>query len=150
MKKEFKLFICLILSLALIGCGKEATNNSKNTKSTNNSVINNKEKEKSNLSELEEFVEKNKASIESLSNDIIDATIIARNDSLVYFYTYKTTYDKNALGSMKTALEKSINGQADVFNSALKSIKLVAPDTKSVIVEYYNGDGTLITSIEFK
>ena len=51
---------------------------------------------------------------------------------------------------MKEALETSINNEISTFENVLSSVKDVAPETKSVIIEYYNGDNTLITSIEVK
>ncbi len=146
MKKFIKLFVCVIAVFALAGCGlsKDNANNNDNTTNTDSTV----KEEKTN--QLEKFVEENKEAVENLSNSVLDATLVAKDNSLVYVYTYKTTYDASVLGTMKESLETSINNQASTFNSVLDSVRTIAPDTKAVIIEYYNGDGNLITSIEFK
>lgn len=143
MKKYLKVFICLLLTFALIGCGKSA-------KDKNNTNVNGETNENTKVNLLEKFVEENKSSVETFSNEILDATLVARDNSLVYVYTYKTKYESSVLPTMKKALETSINEQADTFNAVLNSIKAITPDAKSVIIEYYNADGTLIASIEFK
>lgn len=140
MKNWVKLFLCFMITFLLVGCSLSKENVDK----TNNGSS------KSKTNTLEKFVENNKEAVENFSNDVLDATLIARDDSLVYAYTYKNTFDESVLGTMKNSLESSINNQSEVFEADLKTARAFAPNTKSLIIEYYNGDGTLITSIEFK
>lgn len=146
MKKGIRLFLCVMAIFMLVGCGDAKNNDQSKDNTTTTTTTTTTEK----ADGLEKFVEDNKSAVEKLSNSMFDATIIARDNNLVYVYTYKETYDNEVLGSMKEPLEESLKKQKEAFNSALESVRLVAPDTKAVIVEYYNGNKTLITSVEFK
>lgn len=125
MKKYLKLLICIFAVTCLFGCGAQKYT-------------------------LEEYIDDNKAAVEALSNSIYDAELIARDGSVVYKYTYKTTYKSEQVELMKKSLDAGIKEQEDVFKAAYEEVKKLIPSTKSVIVEYYNGDNTLISSTEFK
>lgn len=145
MKKVMSVFLCVMAVFMLVGCN-DTKSNDKTQDNTTTTTTTTTEK----ADALEKFVEENKSAVEKLSNSMFDATLIAKDGSLIYVYTYKETYDDEVIDSMKDALEESLNKQKETFNSTLKSVRLVAPDTKSVIIEYYNGNKKLITSVEFK
>lgn len=138
MKKYFRVFMCLAIVFLLVGCG--TTSNGSNGQNN----LNTSEQK------IQEFVEENKSSVESLSNSLLDVKFVARGKSVVYEYYYKTTYSAEQTSIMKTSIDKSINNSSSAFTNLLSELKTVVPDTESVIVEYYNGDNTLITAIEFK
>lgn len=125
MKKFLKVFVCLIAVITLAGCG-------------------------SNENKLQEYIEENRSTIEAFSNSTIKAELLARNNSLVYKYTYTSTYAEAQVKSIKETLDKSLSSLSSTYKLALDECKKIAPDTKSVILEYYNGDNKLITSKEYK
>ena len=143
MKKALKLIICIALMFTVAGCGL-AKNVSSNVAEKEQVA------EKTSEEKIKEFVEENREGVEEISNSTFDITLIAREKSIVYSYTYKQTFTDQQVAAIKTELEKSINSQASVFTNLLTSVREIVPDAKSVIVEYYNGNNTLITSIEFK
>lgn len=149
MKKILKVVICLMVFISFTGCGLSNKNSEGNNNDTNKSekpAVNKKTSEE----KISEFVDQYRESVETFSNSIFDATLLARGKSIVYSYTYKTTYDKEDLETMKVALEKGIESSKNVFTDLLTTVRTVASDAESVIIEYYNGDKTLITSIEYK
>lgn len=148
MKKYLKILICALVVVTLTGCGS-SNNSDADTKGSSSSVTK-KTTTQVTESKLETFVNESRADVQKLSNSLFEADLIARDNSVVYVYTYKKAYDKSVLPTMKDSLETSINSQSSVFDSVLKYARLAEPTTKSVIVEYYNGDGSLIAKIEFE
>lgn len=150
MNKLFKISACLMICVALTGCGSSNKNDNgvdssnKNEKPTTNKV------EKTSEEKIAEFVDQYKESVETSSNSIFDATLIARGKSIVYSYTYKTVYTSEQTEAMKPTLEKGIDSNKNVFTDLLTTLKTVAPDAEAVVIEFYNGDNSLITSIEYK
>lgn len=78
----------------------------------------------------------------------MEMDIIARGNSLVY--TYKYSIDIGDVETAKAALDKGMESQKETFVQMLDSLKLVVPTTESVIIEYLDKDGNVITSGEFK
>lgn len=150
MKKYFKLLICALIVVTLTGCGS-SNNSATDTKGSSNSVTTTTTKKTpATKSKLEDFVNQSREGVKNVSNSLFDADLIARDNSVVYVYTYKKVYDKSVLPTMKDSLETSINSQSSVFEAVLDYARDAEPTTKSVIVEYYNGDGSLIAKIEFE
>lgn len=143
MKRSLKIIITLSLIILLTGCGffesKEVNND------PNENIVKKTSEEK-----LGEFVDSYKESVEALSNDIFDARFIARGKSVVYAYTYKTVYNQTQIETMKPTLEKSIKDNSSVFTNLLSQLREIVPETEAVIVDYYNGDNSLITEIDFR
>lgn len=143
MKKFTKAFICLFTVACLFGCGAKEVEENKN-------VNGNNDVKDVGGDELQKFVDENKAAVESLSGDLFKVELLARDNSIVYKYTYKQTYESDVLENMKKALETSIKNQEETFKAVLSQAQTLIPSVKSVFVEYYNGDGALISSTEFK
>ncbi len=105
------------------------------------------------LDSVQEFIDTNKTTFDSAKKQIegtgLSMDIVARGNSLVYSYTYTSSSVKNN-DELKDSLDKSLDTQGDTFKSVYESVKLVVPSAESVIVEYKDSTGELITSKEFK
>ena len=145
MKKFLKLGFCLMLVIVLAGCSFNFNKKDETTTNNNETVT-----KKESSDKIAEFVDQYKASIETFSNSTITATLLARGKSIVYSYTYVDTYTEEQTTAMKPALETAIDESKNVFTDLLTELRKIDPEAESVIVEYYNGDNTLITSIEYK
>ena len=86
---------------------------------------------------------------ESLAGSGLSMEILARGNSLVYSYQYTDTSIQDT-EEMKTALESSMESQKETFNTVLSSVQLAVPSTESVIVEYFDSEGDIIATFEFK
>lgn len=128
MKKYLKIALCALVLFMAVGCGKA-------TVEENDALV--------------EFVETNRSSVTTLSNDMLTADLLARDGSLVYSFKYTETFPEANVELMKKSLDESLKNNEKTYTDVLDSIRLVAPKTKSVIVEYLNGDGTLISSKEY-
>lgn len=143
MKNSIKVLFCLLLCIVLTGC-----NNSSDVNKTSKEEV--KVVEKTDEEKLQEFVVDMRDNVKEVSNDTLTADIEARGKSIVYVYTYTTTYSKSQVSTMKPAIEKSIKESEKTFTDLLDVLRKEIPSTESVILEYINGDGTLVTSIEIK
>lgn len=76
----------------------------------------------------------------------MEMNIFAREGSLVYSYRFTTEYDKDALSVMKTTLDAELAKNDSTFLLSLSQMRTAVPDLVSLVVEYLNKDGTVITS----
>ena len=163
MKRYLKIFLCLVLVVSLTGCAfnfnKKDSENEENNDTeqietgggdNQGDELSDDTTDNTSSKKLVDFVKLTRARVQAISNDTAKVDLISRNNSLVYVYIYNKTYTSSEVLVMKEALETSINNEISTFENVLSSVKDVAPETKSVIIEYYNGDNTLITSIEVK
>ncbi len=103
-----------------------------------------------------EYVRKNKAQIESASNEassgVMTCKVVARGTAMVYQFAYTEVYCSTDAekSQMKTALEESLNSMGDAVDSALELIKKEEPNVSSIVYEYYEAGGDLIISKEYK
>lgn len=123
MKKIFKAIVCLLVVVTLTGCGSKMT--------------------------LEQFAAENQAKIESKSS-LYKSELVARDNSLVVKTTYTKTYTEAQIETMKKSISNSNTQNSSMYYGLLNEVRKDLPKTKSVIIEFYNGDGTLISSREFK
>ena len=164
MKRYLKIFLCLVLVVSLTGCAFNFNKKDSESQENNNTEqietgggennqgdeLSDDTTDNTSSKELVDFVKLTRSNVQAISNDTAKVDLISRNNSLVYVYTYNKTYASSEVQVMKETLETSINNEISTFENVLSSVKAVAPETKSVIIEYYNGDNTLITSIEVK
>lgn len=88
-------------------------------------------------------------SLRATMGDTADISLEARDNSLVYIFRYKEdTGMDNA--TMAEALNTALDGMSSTFTSILNTVKTAVPDAESVIVEYQDMSGDVITSKEFK
>lgn len=152
MKRFLKLTLCLVMLVVLAGCDSKSKDTDTKTKEEKTPVQETTKKEetkKGSSKALEELVESQREKIEGLSNSMLDVKFFARDNSIVYSYTYKNTYPSEQVSAMKEKLESTIKASSSVYTNLLASAKKMAPETKSVIIEYINGDGNLIAEIVF-
>lgn len=101
---------------------------------------------------IDEYIEANKETFDTLKNSLKDSgmnlDIIARDNSLVYTYTFDK--DLGDVATVKSSLDKGLESQKSTFENVCKSLKAAIPSVESVIVEYYDKNGDLITSGEYK
>ena len=75
----------------------------------------------------------------------------AEDDKLVYDYTYTEQYSEAALVSIRPTLEASFDEEADSFNQVVdvlkKTVKTASP---KLVINYRNGDGTVIATHTFE
>lgn len=74
----------------------------------------------------------------------------ARNDSLVYCYTYKMEMTAQEEKLVAQSLERSFSSYSATYNNLARILKDEIPKAKSVILEYRNKDGKVIASKEYK
>lgn len=86
-------------------------------------------------------------SIASLKDSGMGLKVEARGNSLVYSYQYDSISNSDAL---KASLDQAMETMASTFETVLKSLKKEVASAESVIVEYLDKDGEVITSKEFK
>ena len=108
---------------------------------------------KTEVKSVEDFIKQNQSTFDALNkaleNSGISLEVLARDNSLVYSYKYTIDTVKND-ETTKKSLETSMKSQESTFKNALQSVKALVPSTKSVIVEYLDSKGKVISSFEYK
>lgn len=101
---------------------------------------------------IQEYVEQNAEQLDSISSSFegtgINMDILARGNSLVYSCQY--TMDIGDTDLIKSTLDSSLDASSSTYESVLSLLKLQVPSAESVIVEYLDMDGNVITSKEYK
>lgn len=125
------LLLCLVMLVSLAACGAVGG---------------------SDTDKLNRFIESAQGELENMRasfGDTVDVKLEARDKSLVYIFQYKedTGLDNETL---KQALDSAMEGMSSTFTTVLSAVKGQVASVESVIVEYLDKDGELITSIEFK
>ena len=160
MKRLLAVLSCMAICLSFAACG--AKDDSSDEKSESKASVESSEVTESkdeasseNAAEgktIQDFIDENKETFDVLKDSLKDSgmemDIIARGNSLVY--TYKYSIDVGDAETVKATLDQGLESQKETFVQVLNSLKLVVPATESVIVEYLDKDGNVITSGEFK
>ena len=101
---------------------------------------------------LEEYVGMMQDAIADLSASLEDSgitvSIEARGSSLVYVYQY--TIDVGDADAVKESLEDSMPSLEEMNTGLLADLRQVVPDAESLVYEYLDMDGNVITTIEYK
>jgi hypothetical protein len=124
-------FICLALCLSLFSCGK---------------------------TKLETFIDSDdfQSQVEEMSSSYesqgLKLSVSARGQSVVYTCQYTSELDEETIASMKKTLDNALSDSSmtSAFENILSTVKENVSDTESVIVEYTDKDGNVITSYEYK
>ena len=144
MKKLLALLLTLVFALSLVACGAPASNDDDATSSTA-SVVDSVNQDIVNfISTQQETID----SIEESYAGVLGLELEARGNSLVYKYNYLS--DLGDISLVKTSLDSSLESSAETFASSLTTMQLAVPGMESLIIEYYDMNGTLITSREYK
>ena len=126
MKKILALIACAALCLSLAACSKLT---------------------------LEDYLKENEAALseqyKSLEGSGVEVSITARGTALVYTFQYTVDLPQDA-ATTKAKLDAVIDAQESDMTKALKDIKKEVDGVESIILEYVNKNGSVITSKEFK
>ena len=165
MKKIIALILALILCFAVAGCSV--------TKKDNDATVSTADEAKAtddtSVSEpvaadnaakiyasIEEYisdpaVSKSLDSAKESFGDKLNFEYHAEDDKLIYDYTYTEQYSEAALVSIRPTLEASFEEEADSFNQVVdvlkKTVKTASP---KLVINYRNGDGTVIATHTFE
>lgn len=143
MKKILKLLLCLTFIIVMTSCGKDNFDDRDIVPDNQNNVINVKTPEE----KLQEYIEKNKASVISKSNEQYSVDLVLEGRSIVYVYKYRQVFSNEQINSMKSLFDNNIANEKNVFKRLLSTVRLTIPETESIIIKYYDGNDTFITSI---
>ena len=100
---------------------------------------------------VEKFVAENKEVLQSQTDQSngVNLSVEARGNSLVYIYKFPTDSGMSS-EDLKTQLDSAMEAQKDIMLSTLDAAKTDIPDLESIITEYLDMNGEVITSMEFK
>lgn len=106
------------------------------------------EKAESISATIKQYIDSAADEVAGLQSDILSVKLSERNGSIVYMFTYRIT-SVTADEANKARLDQLLNIKQADYVAKLSKIRESAPDTVSLIVEYYDIHGTLIISKEF-
>ena len=122
------LIMCALMCVALAACGGKSAS-------------------------VQDYLDKNKTALDAAisaaeQDGTMELDIVARDNSMVY--TFKFTSDLGMSNDdAKAALDAGMEQQASTFESTYDELKKVVPSAESIIVEYLDMNGEVITSKEF-
>ncbi len=158
MKKIAAIIACLAVCLSLAACsGGDAESSSTVTENSSATPVSSQTAPESTTAAtgsgtIEAYIASIQDTIDQMSESMkaqgMNIKVLARDKSLVY--SYQLTTESADISQMKETLESGLESQASTFTQVLSGVKMMAPDTKSVIVEYLDKNGDVIVSKEFK
>lgn len=101
---------------------------------------------------IDSFIKSMEGEMDALRADMgdsIDLSLEARGNSLAYVLRFKEDTGLEN-GMMANALDSTLNTMTSTFTGVLEELKKEVPSAESVIVEYQDVNGEVITSKEFK
>ena len=170
MKKIIALILALILCFAVAGCSVTKKDNdatvstADEAKATDDTSVSkpvasepvatdNAAKIYASIDEYisDPAVSKSLDSAKDSFGDKLNFDYHAEDDKLIYDYTYTEQYSEAALVSIRPTLEASFDEEADSFNQVVdvlkKTVKTASP---KLVINYRNGDGTVIATHTFE
>lgn len=154
MKKLLAVLSCLAMCLSFAACGEKDESSAEKTESKATVESSDAQTEVSSAAAsedmtIDEFIKENKDTFETLKDALngtgMEMDILARGNSLVYSYKFTTD-----TATDKATLDQGLETQKETFVQVLKSLQTVVPSAESVVVEYLDKDGNVISSGEFK
>ena len=146
MKKVFAAIACLAICLSMAACAGNPAGGKDSSQPTQTQT----DKGDNGL-DIAGYIAASQKEIDQLTASLKDSgmelKVIARGNSLVYSYQYTTISSSDV---MKSTLDKAMESTVDTFNTVLKDLKKQVKSAESVIVEYLDKEGEVITSKEFK
>lgn len=129
MKRWIAVFVCLALCLAFAaGCSSNKT--------------------------VADYIKANEKTFDAAKKAVEDqgmkVDILARGNSLVYAYQFEQEMTQEQIDVLSATLKAAVEAEGDTFRSVLKSLRVAVPSAESVIVEYLDSHGGVISSTEFK
>lgn len=104
---------------------------------------------------LENFIESDsfKEQMDSLSSQfesILDIDVRAEDSKIIYDFTYKEQITDSTLDVVKDGLDSSFQTSASTYENIANAMKKeIGISNPSVVINFNNADGTIITSKEF-
>ena len=124
MKKFLSIFLVLVMALSLVSCASK---------------------------EVKQYVEANQSQVEATLNatsGVFENIVFeARGNSVAYKYTYA---EKDMDADFVELLKESLDSTSDAMQDVLTQMRDECPDIESMIYEYYDGNGKLLISREYK
>lgn len=152
MKKIITCLCCIATLVSFAACNDTKTESKAEKTSTTTTKSIEISQADVTFNTVKEYVESNKESFqaykESMGGTGLGLDIYARDNSLVYSYRY--SFDIDDIESVKETLEQGFEATKDTYQLTFKAVKSEVPTVESVILEYLDKDGTLITSYEIK
>ena len=91
------------------------------------------------------------STIIGISDEEKDIEIKAEGENLVFEYRYKEIFDENSKKSIAAAHSEKYKFASSDFTNLADTLKReVEVENPSVIVRYYNGDGTIIYELTYR
>ncbi len=152
MRKFLTAAACIALCISLAACAGGPAKGGSSGQSQQPDASNSSQTETASVSqEIEAYIAAAQKEIDSLASSLkssgMELKLTARDKSLVYSYQYSSVGNSDAL---KTALDEAMKSTEATFKSVLTDLKQSVKSAESVIVEYIDKDGVVITSTEFK
>lgn len=152
MRKLLTAAACIALCISLGACAGSPNKGGDSSQSQQPGTSNSSQDETDSVSgEIESYIAAAQKEIDSLASSLknngMELKVTARDKSLVYSYQYSSVSNSDAL---KTALDEAMKSTESTFKSILTDLKQRVKSAESVIVEYIDKDGVVITSTEFK
>ena len=102
---------------------------------------------------MEEYMQEHqteyKAMAQSMSTNGVTMEFSARDDSLVLSARLDMAVDESVRVAAATVMEVSLEDSKQDYLSILDAVREAVPSAKSIIVEFYDSEDTLIISKEF-
>ena len=98
---------------------------------------------------IQQYIDSATDEIAGLQSDVLSAKLSERNGSIVYMFTYRTA-SVMADEANKERLDQLMDIKQARYLAKLSKVRATAPETVSLIVEYYDIHDALIISKEFK
>lgn len=157
MKKLLAVLSCLTICLSFAACGDKDESSAEKAESKasveSSSIVESEASADASESKtLQDYIDENKETFDVLKNSYKDSgmelDVLTRENSLVY--TYKYTTDIDDIETVKETFDQSLEAGKESYIQSLNALKLTVPSTESIIIEYLDKDGNIITSGEFK
>lgn len=156
MKKLLALVCCLSFCMAFTACKNDKTDSVSEKTTTTASQTTTTLIEQSQAPDpdktVEDYIKENKESFDvfkqSMGGTGLELDISARENSLVYSHRY--TFMINDIETVKETLEQGFESVKESYVITLDALKIAVPTAQSIILEYFDIDGNLITSCEIE
>lgn len=139
MKKLLSLMAAGLLVFSLAACGGETVTENEPENEVQVEVV----------PEVAEFVELAKAEGEAAgTNETTECNMSARGDAVVYTFTLLTV--DNVKTEEKDALDENLAANEETVLGSLEQMQAEVPEVGAIIFEYFESDGELVTSYEYR
>ena len=141
MKRIFAILLAILMIISLAACGES----SDKTDSTSTASSTGAKK----YATLQDYMDdpvnmKGIDSVKESGQDVLEINIKADGSTMLYEYTYKTTFSADDLPSMKQSIEEAMASNDSTFTTLATNLQSQIDEKVNVRVVYRNGDGEII------